>query len=169
MTRASVIARGALAACAFTSVGLPLFGIGILTSLSGCGASSVPSAQDSLTSTAPAYVSEPFTAQQQLVEQGARLIISDGCAACHLDKSNRSIGPSFDSFAGHDVTLANGRRVLVNEHFLRETLLDPRKDPIRGYEAAPMITATTRLRLGGGPEQLAALTAFIEQIGPEPG
>jgi hypothetical protein len=155
--------------CALTGVGLRLFGIAVLVSLSGCSASTGPSAQGSLTSTLPQYVAEPFTARQQLVEQGARLIVADGCAVCHLDKTRQAVGPSFDDFAGHDVTLADGRRVLVDERFLRETLLDPRKYPVKGYVAAPMIAATRRLRLGSRPEQVAALTAFIEQIGPEPG
>jgi hypothetical protein len=43
------------------------------------------------------------------------------------------------------------------------------KGDLEGYDAAPMIAATQRLRLGSHPQQVAALTAFIEQIGPEPG
>jgi cytochrome c5 len=154
---------------ALAGVGLRLLAIAALVSLSGCGASTAPSARGPSTATVPQYVSEPFTAREQLIEQGARLIVADGCAACHLDKTSRTIGPSFDDFAGHDVTLADGRHVLVDERFLREALLDPRKDPIEGYDAAPMIAATRRLHLGSHPQQLAALTAFIEQIGPEPG
>lgn len=116
----------------------------------------------------PGYVTEPFTHEQQLIEQGARLIVADGCAACHLGASARRIAPSFSSFAGHRVTLAGGRRVLVDEPFLRAGLVHPRAHEIAGYDPAPMLAALARLRLGSQPAQVAALAAFIEQVGPEP-
>jgi hypothetical protein len=137
--------------------------------LAGCGASATSSsAGSSSTSTEPAYVKEPFTHQQLLVEQGARLAVSEGCTACHLDAAGRGIAPSFASFAGHRVTLVDSRRVLVDEHFLRAGLLHPESDELEGYDPAPMLAAIRRLHLAGHPGQVAALTAFIEQIGPEP-
>jgi cytochrome c oxidase subunit II len=116
----------------------------------------------------PSYVTEPFTHEQQLVEQGARLVIADGCSACHLAATRKGFAPSFASFAGHRVTLSDGRSVVVDEHFLRGGLLHPGGSEIEGYDPAPMLAAVKRLRLGGQPEQVAALAAFIEQIGPEP-
>jgi hypothetical protein len=136
--------------------------------LAGCGAGGSSHGAASSSSTAPSYVTEPFTHQQQLVEQGARLAVADGCAACHLDAAGRGIAPSFASFAGHRVTLADGRRVLVDEHFIHLGLLHPGANEIRGYDPAPMLKAIGRLRLADDPGQVAALTAFIEQIGPEP-
>ena len=138
-------------------------------SLSACGASRTQGTQTSVASSVPQYVSEAFTRKQQLIEQGGGLIVSDGCAACHLANTKHAVGPSFDSFAGHDVTLADGHRVLVDEHFLREGLLYPSKNEIEGYDSAPMLTAIKHLHLGSRPEQVAALIAFIEQVGPEPG
>ncbi len=141
----------------------------ILMPLCGCGASNEAGRQASSASKEAQSVSEPFTHQQQLVEQGGHLVVAYGCAACHLAKANHDIGPSFANFAGHDVTLADGRRVLVDEHFLRQGLLHPERDPLAGYDPAPMIAALRRLHLNSQPQQVAALTAFIEQIGPEPG
>ena len=150
-----------------TAVGLAIGAIALV--LAGCGTNGTSSrAVSSHTSTEPAYVNEPFTHQQLLVEQGARLAVSYGCAACHLGAAGRGIAPSFASFAGHRVTLADGRRVLVDEHFLRAGLLHPGDAEIKGYDPAPMLAAVRRLHLTGHPGQVAALTAFIEQIGPEP-
>jgi len=137
--------------------------------LSGCGSATAPRTRASPTSAQPEYLSEPLTPQQQRVEQGARLIVSFGCAACHLANRDHDVGPSFANLAGHDVTLAGGRRVLVDEHFLAEALLDPRRNALSGYDPAPMLTAVAHLHLGRRPAQVAALVAFIEQIGPEPG
>ena len=80
-----------------------------------------------------------------------------------------SVGPDFAGFAGHTVTLADGRRVLVDEHFLREGLLHPEQAELKGYDSAPMLAAVKRLHLAGESGQVAALAAFIEQIGPEQG
>jgi cytochrome c oxidase subunit 2 len=136
--------------------------------LAGCGSSSAPSSQRGSTSSTPAYVTEPFSHEQQLVEQGARLVVSDGCAACHLIASARAIAPSFSSFAGHRVKLADGRSVVVDEAFMREGLLYPGANRLSGYDAAPMLAAVQRLDLAAHTGQVAALAAFIEQVGPEP-
>jgi hypothetical protein len=137
--------------------------------LSGCGASKTPNIQHPHQSNEPAYAVEPLTHEQRLVEQGARLVVSDGCSSCHLNASRQSLAPSFASFAGQRVTLTDGRHALVEERFLREALLHPRRNPIKGYALAPMLAAVERLHLSGKPQQVAALAAFIEQIGPEPG
>ncbi len=84
-------------------------------------------------------------------------------------RKSESVGPDFAGFAGHAVTLADGRRVLVDEHFLREGLLHPEQAELKGYDPAPMLAAVRRLHLSGDPGQVAALAAFIEQIGPEQG
>jgi hypothetical protein len=115
----------------------------------------------------PAYVLEPFTHQQQLVTQGAHLVVADGCSACHLPGANPRFGPSFTSFAGHRVKLTNGRRVIIDERFLHRALLDPSYPQIAGYDPVPMLRALRRLHLNTKPQQVVALTAFIEQVGPE--
>ena len=59
--------------------------------------------------------------------------------------------------------------MLVDEHFLRGGLEHPEQAELKGYAAAPMLAAVRRLHLAGEPDQVAALAAFIEQIGPEQG
>ena len=115
----------------------------------------------------PAYVTEPFTREQVLIGKGARLVVTDGCAACHLSPQGRRIAPSFTSLAGQRVELADGRRVLVDERFLRESLRDPRANAMKGYDAAVMVRAIARLALARHPRQIEQLAAFIEQVGPE--
>jgi hypothetical protein len=139
-------------------------GLGLL--LGGCAAGSRP--HTATQSSVPAYVTEPFTHEQHLIEQGAHLIVADGCSSCHLTLARPGVAPSFYSFAGHRVALRDGRTVLVDEQFLRKGLLDPRAAELKGFDPAPMLAALARLHLGGQPKQVAALAAFIEQIGPEP-
>lgn len=136
--------------------------------LAGCGSSAGGGHPSTTTASVPAYVTEPFSHEQKLIEQGARLIVADGCSACHLMAGKSSVGPSFSSFAGHVVTLTDGHRALVDEAFLREGLLHPRTELLRGYAPAPMLAALVRLHLAEEPRRVAALAAFIEQVGPEP-
>jgi len=146
----------------------------ITLALVGCGSSGVTNSSGGAnsagagTTSVPAYVTEPFTHEQQLVAQGARLVVSDGCAACHLSGGAHVVGPSFSSFAGHRVTLRSGQSVLVDERFVREGLLHPRAYELRGYEPQPMLKALARLHLNSSPQQIADLAAFIDQVGPEP-
>jgi hypothetical protein len=136
--------------------------------LAGCGTGARSSGGSAASSTAlPPYLLEPVTPKQQLIGRGARLIVLDGCAACHLTAAGHGIAPSFDQLAGHRITLADGRRVLVDERFLREALLDPGVSPMKGYDPGPMLAALRRAHLNSKPEQVAALAAFIEEIGPE--
>jgi hypothetical protein len=134
--------------------------------LSGCGGGG-SSGASSRTSSVPSSITEPFSHEEQLVAQGARLVVSDGCAACHLSAKGKPIAPSFASLAGHRVTLTDGRTVLVDERFLHEALLDPGRTLIKGYAPAPMLAALARLHLDSEPRLLDALAAFIEQVGPE--
>jgi hypothetical protein len=93
--------------------------------------------------------------------------VADGCSACHLNGTNQKLAPSFTSLAGHKVKLRDGRTALVDEQFLRKGLIDPGSEELAGYPAAPMLAALRRLRLAQRPSDVAALVAFIEQVGPE--
>ncbi len=134
--------------------------------LSGCGGGA-PAPASSTRTSVPAYVTKPFSQEQKLVVQGAHLVVSEGCSACHLNSSAPGIAPDFLSFAGHRVKLSDGRSVLVDERFVRAGLLHPTANEISGYDPAPMLHALARLHLGEHPAQVAELAAFIEQIGPE--
>jgi cytochrome c5 len=134
--------------------------------LAGCG-SSTRSGSGAPTRTVPAYVTAPFSVQQQRIAAGARLIVSDGCSVCHLQGAGTRAAPSFESFAGHRVTLADGRSALVDEPFLRASLLDPSAYALKGYAAGAMLRALAHLGLAHQPQQVADLAAFIEEIGPE--
>jgi hypothetical protein len=158
--------RGFTGAARRIAVGV-LLASATLTIAAGCGAGA-PRSSGTGSSSVPSYAAAPFTHQQQLVERGARLYVSDGCSACHSVGSRRgSLGPSFAVLAGNRVTLTGGRSVLVDERFLHEALVDPARVEVRGYAPAPMLAAVRRLGLAHDPAAVAALAAFIEQIGPE--
>jgi cytochrome c551/c552 len=138
-----------------------------LGSLCGCGASGATKRTIITSSEVPSYAAAPFTHQQQLIERGAHLFLTDGCSACHAISGKQELGPSFARLAGNYVRLTDGHRVLVSERFLREALLDPHATEVKGYPLQPMLTAVARLHLQLHRADVDALAAFIEQIGPE--
>lgn len=147
--------RAALSALALLAVG----------ALCGCGGGARSTGSASTASTLPSYASEPFTPEQLLIEKGARLVVADGCSACHLSASAGHAAPSFMSMAGHRVKLTDGRDVLIEEGLIRQALRRPAAIAMAGYDPAPMIRAVQRAHLDA-PE-IAQLAAFIEQVGPE--
>lgn len=139
----------------------------LVLALAGCGTAATHDSASTSASSTPAYVTAPFDQEQKLVAKGAQLVVSDGCAACHLNAHASGLGPDFDSFAGHHVKLRDGREVHVDERFVREGLLNPTANELEGYDPKPMLMALARLHLRGQPAQVRALAAFIEQVGPE--
>jgi CxxC motif-containing protein (DUF1111 family) len=133
--------------------------------LAGCGTAATHDTVSTSATSTPAYITAPFNQEQKLVVKGAGLIVSDGCAACHLNAHASGLGPNFNSFAGHQVRLRDGRQVRVDEHFVREGLRHPAANELDGYDAKPMLMALARVHLR--PAQVQALAAFIEQVGPE--
>ena len=135
----------------------------VLLSAGACGCGSTGSRTTS--ASIPAYVTAPPSHEQQLISTGATLIVSDGCAACHLTASSRRLAPSFESLAGHPVMLTDGRRVIVDEAQIREALRHPGTIAIKGYNRSVMIEAVRKAH--PSPADIAALAAFVEQVGPE--
>ena len=69
-------------------------------------------------------------------DQGRQLYERSGCMACHAtDPSTAKLGPPFKGLYGRERTLANGAgRVMADERYLREAILEPSAKVVSGYE-----------------------------------
>ena len=88
------------------------------------------------------YVLEPTEYQAwlsgggglSLSARGQQLFQQLGCVGCHLpDGSGR--GPSLAGVFGTQAKLANGATVLVNDTYVRESILTPQAKLVAGYQA----------------------------------
>ncbi len=67
---------------------------------------------------------------------GAKLYRTKGCIACHSVDGSAKVGPSFKGVFGRKETvLRDGKEVeiVVDEAFIRRTLLEPEKERVKGY------------------------------------
>ena len=67
------------------------------------------------------------------VEFGEILYTKKGCIACHKVDATAGIGPTWKSIWGTTVELADGRKVLVDEAYVKESMMEPAADVVKGF------------------------------------
>jgi cytochrome c oxidase subunit II len=92
-------------------------------------------------------------------EAGARLYQARGCASCHTLTDAAGVGPSFKGIYGHDVVLSDGRKVAVDEDYLRESILDPAAKVVAGFDP---VMPTYRGRITD--KEITALIEYIKSL-----
>ena len=85
----------------------------------------------------PATAKRPAGADRVSKTQvGEELIRNKGCIACHSLDGSPKIGPTFKGVFGKKETVLRGGReveITVDEAFIRQTLLEPEKERVKGY------------------------------------
>lgn len=68
---------------------------------------------------------------------GLKLLQLKGCVACHSSDGSKLVGPSFKGIYGHTArVMTNGveREVMVDDEYIRRSLLEPNADVVVGYQ-----------------------------------
>jgi cytochrome c oxidase subunit 2 len=94
---------------------------------------------------------------ESMAAAGARLYEKFACISCH----GAGKGPAFNDFYGSRVELADGSTVVVNEEYIRESILYPSLKLRAGYGP---IMPTFKGQLS--EEQILQLMAYIKSLGP---
>ncbi|GIW40241.1 MAG: cytochrome c oxidase subunit 2 [Candidatus Binatia bacterium] len=102
-------------------------------------------------------------ATETVVARGEQLFRELGCASCHAEVSGAR-GPSLRGLFGSRVELADGRVVVADEAYVRESILDPQAKIVRGYE--PVMPTFSGLV---DEEGLLALVAYVRSLATAPG
>ena len=90
---------------------------------------------------------------------GQALLVSKGCAACHMQGASQ-IAPSLHGLFGSNQPLTDGQSILVDEEYIRESLLHPQAKIAKGFPPS-MPSYEGRLT----PEEVAELVGYIRSIG----
>lgn len=100
---------------------------------------------------------------QGLAVQGANLFRSFGCSGCH--SANSSVhAPLLQGVFGRPVHLQSGDTVVADERYIRDSILQPAKQVVAGYEP---IMPSFEGQID--EEQLLQLVAYIQSIGDQEG
>ncbi len=97
-----------------------------------------------------------------MTARGEQLFQQLGCVSCHLtDGSGR--GPSLAGKFGTQETLANGSSIVVDDSYIRESILTPQLKLLAGYQ--PLMPTFQGLV---NEEGLMSLIEFIKSLPPAP-
>jgi cytochrome c oxidase subunit II len=95
-----------------------------------------------------------------LADAGAKLFAQLGCNSCHAADA-RGRGPSLDGKFGTTEKLANGESVLVDEAYLRESIVFPQAKIVAGYP--PIMPTFKGLVTEDG---IVQLIAYLKSLPP---
>ena len=97
-----------------------------------------------------------------LASAGAKLFQDLACNTCHRpDAQGR--GPVLEGLFGKTVTLQSGETVVVDEAYIRESILKPRRKIVAGFQ--PIMPTFQGLV---SEEQLLELIAYIKSLAAQP-
>lgn len=94
-----------------------------------------------------------------LVDAGRALFTRAGCAGCH-DPSSAVHAPDLRGVYGRKVPLSDGRVVTANAAYLQDSILQPDRDIVAGFE--PIMPDFSKLL---DEDEVAALVAYLQSLG----
>jgi cytochrome c oxidase subunit II len=97
------------------------------------------------------------------VEAGAQLYKSKACITCHTVDGSGGIAPSFKDRFGKAEQLSDGQEIIVDENYIRESILDPQARVVKGFQPVmPTYQGVLKDR------QIDALIAYIKSLQTQP-
>jgi cytochrome c oxidase subunit II len=74
-------------------------------------------------------------------ERGELLYTQQGCVACHSLDGSKVVGPSFLKLFGRKATFTNGEEYVVDENYIRDSILYPKNKVVAGYPEPSLMPA----------------------------
>lgn len=103
-----------------------------------------------------------FVDRMPLDEAGEKLYEIRGCAQCHSIDGSANDGPTFKGIWGKEEPMRDGSSVLVDENYIRESIINPNAKIRAGYEAI-MPTYQGKLK----DKEITAIIEFIKTLKDE--
>ena len=97
-------------------------------------------------------------AEDSPVAAGAKLFQDLVCITCHLS-SSQGRGPSLTNVFGHEVELEGGAKVIADEAYVRESILNPAAKVVKGFQ--PVMPTFQGLVT---EEQVLQLIAYVRSL-----
>ncbi len=96
-----------------------------------------------------------------LAKKGEKLFAVKACASCHsVDSPATKVGPSLFQKFGTEETIDDGAKMMVDENYIRESILEPNKHIVKGFPKGVMPTFQGQLN----ENELSALVEYIKEL-----
>ena len=92
-------------------------------------------------------------------EAGEMLVRRKGCVQCHSLDGTGGIGPSFAELYGRTFATQDGARVIADDNYIRESILEPMASIVAGYEPV-MPTYAGKLK----DREITAIIAYLKTL-----
>lgn len=147
-------------------LGFALFGV------TACGGGGGQQTQQPASQPSPPPTEQPAqppaapaqSEEEQLIARGQSLASSIGCTACHSADGTTLVGPTWKGLYGHEVevVLPDGTetKVVADEAYLRESILDPNAKITKGFQANLMPIYQGQL----SEDDIKAIIAYIKSL-----
>jgi cytochrome c oxidase subunit 2 len=100
-----------------------------------------------------------FLDRMSPAEGGQKLFMQRGCATCHSVDGKAGTGPTLKGVFGHDVILTTGAKVVADENYVRESILNPQAKVVAGFEPV-MPTFQGRLK----DREITAIIEYLKTV-----
>ena len=108
---------------------------------------------------APSPSSPPEPSEEELARMGRQASIRLGCSACHSTDGSTLVGPTWKGLYGKTETLEGGQQVVVDDAYLRESILRPQAAIVKGFpNIMPPFEGVV------SEDDLKALMAYIKSL-----
>lgn len=104
--------------------------------------------------------SDGASAGISLADKGKALFSQKACAGCHSLDGSRIVGPTFKALWGRNEALEGGTSVIVDENYVRESILQPNAKIVKGFPAGVMPTFAGQLT----DDDIKSIIEFIKTI-----
>lgn len=94
-----------------------------------------------------------------MASTGQLLFQQFGCQACHKSEAGQR-GPSLDGLYGSEVKLSNGKTVIADQEYIRESIVNPAAKIVAGYQVLMPMYGTQLTQ-----EQLNQLVEYVKSLG----
>ena len=103
---------------------------------------------------------------ESLASAGSKLFAQHACNTCHRPDS-LARGPNLEGLFGKPVTLQDGRTVVADESYIRESIVTPNAKLVAGFQ--PIMPTFQGLIAEEGLLQLVAYVKSLSKVAPSPG
>jgi cytochrome c2 len=130
----------------FPARGLPAFILGTVVLFAGMMTAVLilgrepkeAAAENGTTTTQATVTGTTATTAVGNAANGKALSTSLGCSSCHSIDGSSGVGPTWKGLYGSQVQLANGQTVTADDAYLIQSIEDPDKDIVQGFQPGIM-------------------------------